>query len=78
MSNDPLGDAPHDGVREPAAPVRPDHDQIIALGFGDLDDGARRHTGLAPHFASPGVPMDAYGEACREHYRAEGPVRSNG
>ena len=32
--------------------------------------------GLAPHFASPGVPMDAYGEACQERYRAEGPVRS--
>jgi hypothetical protein len=34
--------------------------------------------GLAPHFASPGVPMDAYGEACRARYRAEGPVRSIG
>jgi len=34
--------------------------------------------GLAPHFASPGVPMDAYGEACRARYRAEGPVRSTG
>ena len=34
--------------------------------------------GLAPHFASPGVPMDAYGAACRERYRAEGPVRSTG
>jgi hypothetical protein len=32
--------------------------------------------GLAPHFASPGVPMDAYGAACRERYHAEGPVRS--
>jgi hypothetical protein len=32
--------------------------------------------GLAPHFASPGVPMDAYGAACRARYRAEGPVRS--
>ena len=34
--------------------------------------------GLAPHFASPGVPMDAYGAACRERYRVEGPVRSTG
>ena len=33
--------------------------------------------GLAPHFASPGVPMDAYGAACQERYRAEGPVRSS-
>jgi hypothetical protein len=40
-------------------------------------DGAPVAVGLAPHFASPGVPMDAYGAACRERYRAEGPVRSS-
>jgi hypothetical protein len=41
-------------------------------------EGAQVPVGLAPHFASPGVPMDAYGAACRERYRAEGPVRSSG
>jgi hypothetical protein len=41
-------------------------------------DGGHVAVGLAPHFASPGVPMDAYGAACRERYRAEGPVRSVG
>jgi hypothetical protein len=41
-------------------------------------DGEQVAVGLAPHFASPGVPMDAYGAACRERYRAEGPVRSRG
>jgi len=41
-------------------------------------DGEHVAVGLAPHFASPGVPMDAYGAACRERYRAEGPVRSDG
>jgi hypothetical protein len=40
-------------------------------------DGEHVAVGLAPHFASPGVPMDAYGAACRERYRAEGPVRSD-
>ena len=28
--------------------------------------------GLAPNYASPGVPMDAYGQACHERYRALG------
>jgi hypothetical protein len=41
-------------------------------------EGEQVAVGLAPHFASPGVPMDAYGAACREHYRSEGPVRSDG
>jgi hypothetical protein len=40
-------------------------------------DGEHVAVGLAPHFASPGVPMDAYGAACRERYRAEGLVRSD-
>jgi hypothetical protein len=41
-------------------------------------DGGQIPVGLAPHFANPGVPMDAYGAACRERYRTEGPVRSSG
>jgi hypothetical protein len=41
-------------------------------------DGEQVAVGLAPNFASPGVPMDAYGAACRERYRSEGPVRSDG
>jgi hypothetical protein len=41
-------------------------------------EGTQVPVGLAPHFASPGVPMDAYGAACRERYRSVGPVRSSG
>jgi hypothetical protein len=44
----------------------------LLLDFG----GEHVAVGLAPHYASPGVPMDAYGAACRARYRAEGPVRS--
>jgi hypothetical protein len=33
-------------------------------------DGGTVPAGLAPHFASPGIPMDAYGQTCHELYRA--------
>jgi hypothetical protein len=32
-------------------------------------DGGTVPVGLAPHYASPGVPMDAYGQRCHERYR---------
>jgi hypothetical protein len=32
-------------------------------------DGRRVPVGIAPNFASPGVPMDAYGRRCHELYR---------
>jgi hypothetical protein len=41
----------------------------LALAF----DGGIVHVGLAPNFANPGVPMDAYGHACHERYRPIGP-----
>jgi hypothetical protein len=41
----------------------------LALAY----DGRIVHVGLAPNFANPGVPMDAYGHACHERYRAIGP-----
>ncbi|MDQ1511546.1 MAG: hypothetical protein QOG50_3390 [Actinomycetota bacterium] len=37
----------------------------LALAF----DGRMVAVGLAPNFASPGVPMDAYGQTCHGHYR---------
>jgi hypothetical protein len=32
-------------------------------------DGGNVTVGIAPHFASPGIPMDAYGQTCHERYR---------
>jgi hypothetical protein len=40
----------------------------LALAF----DGRIVAAGIAPNFASPGVPMDAYGQACHERYRPIG------
>ena len=37
----------------------------LLLDFG----GQAVQVGLAPHFTSPGVPMDAYGQTCHELYR---------
>ena len=37
----------------------------LALAF----DGRMVAVGIAPNFASPGVPMDAYGQTCHERYR---------
>jgi len=37
----------------------------LSLAF----DGRMVAVGLAPNFASPGVPMDAYGRTCHGHYR---------
>ena len=37
----------------------------LAVAF----DGRVVPVGIAPHFASPGVPMDAYGQTCHERYR---------
>jgi hypothetical protein len=44
----------------------------VAYRFSNLAlayDGRRVSVGLAPNFASPGVPMDAYGRHCHELYR---------
>ncbi len=35
-------------------------------------DGATIPVGIAPNYASPGVPMDAYGQTCHERYREIG------
>lgn len=32
-------------------------------------EGGSVAVGIAPHYASPGIPMDAYGQTCHERYR---------
>jgi hypothetical protein len=41
----------------------------LALAF----EGRNVSVGIAPNLASPGVPMDAYGRTCHEHYRPISP-----
>lgn len=76
-----LGGAELDRLLQPAIIGREDHRFRLPTTTGIsrmqyrfsnllLDfDGGTVPVGLAPHYASPGVPMDAYGQTCHARYR---------